>query len=170
MANAFDISLLLRFLPLLSQAKGHFLLAGREALLGFDKILEITLEQVSTTSPGPLQTLQPIAHNLKDFIKILLKELPESPETRGPGFEEMKHAVFDAILDVLREEIVLTTTMEDSDKKRHKLEALRAIERVLMRERGDGGEEGAVDEATSMTKMRTTHRVTKLRSIQGRRL
>ena len=163
MANAIDIGLLLRFLPFLSQAKGHFLQAGREALLGIDKLLEVWVEQVVDKKPGPLQTLQPVAQSAKDFVELILKELPE---TKSEDFQELKKAVLDSILDVLKGEIVRTQAMEDSEKKRHKIEALGAVEKVILHERGI--KKGAqTNEEEESTVIRTT-KVTKIRNIQGR--
>jgi hypothetical protein len=178
MANAFDISLLIRLLPFLSQAKNHFFQAGREALLGVDKLLEMWIDQYADPKSAPLQGFEPIANNIKDFVDIMLKELPETAETKKRYFHEMKEAVLDSILDVIAEEIIRTEDMEPSEKKRHKLEALRAIEKVIRREKPhdksdnmphDQGEDLHTDYNDEPMRTRTTTRVTKLRNIQGRR-
>ena len=169
MANAFDIGLLMRFLPFLYQAKGHFSQASREALLGIDKIVDLMLEQVADPKTGPLQNLQPIANNVKSFIDLLLKELPDK---NNKNFHEMKLAVLDSILDVIRQEIVYTQAMTESGKKSHKLEALKAIEKVLLKERmtttPPSEDQEETEEETSTA--RTSSKVTRIRNVQGRPL
>ena len=169
MANVFDIGLLLRFLPFINQAKGHFMEAGREALLGIDKLLDVWVEEYPNTNSMPLQSLQPIINNLKDFVALIIKEIPDN---QGKHFQGMKEAVIGSILDVLDEELEKTELMSQSDKKRHKLEALKAIKKVLIQELTSHSPEpsnNSDDEvADEPVVARTSNKITRLRTIHGR--
>ena len=109
-------------------------------------------------------------------LSLLLREWPEAKT--GEDFQKIKEAALTSILEVIQDEIFKTQLGEDSLKRQHKLEALKAIEQVLMKEchattahqPSQPPTETPEDNTVTRLRTRTTHKVTMLRKIQGRSL